>query len=194
MEKVVCLSLGRNGTQSLTQFLVDSGYKTLHWIDQKDYQKSFNIDSQYNLMKYVESVEDKYDALTDISYATSYDFFNKKYKDAKFILITRDVESWIKSMRKHTADLEKMFGLFDIHPIVKTVYSQYVNLNNKTMRQVTDEDFVNIYSRHTETILNYFKDLNNFIHVDLTDPEIGKKISNFLNVETNSLFPKKDYS
>ena len=101
MSKVVCLSLGRNGTQSLTDFLVSLNYKTIHWIDQKDYQKSFSINSKYELTKYIESFEQEYDAFTDISFAISYDFFNKKYSDAMFILITRDIDSWIRSMRRH---------------------------------------------------------------------------------------------
>jgi hypothetical protein len=193
MSKVVCLSLGRNGTQSLTDFLVSLNYKTIHWIDQKDYQKSFSINSKYELNKYIESFEQEYDAFTDISFAISYDFFNKKYSDAMFILITRDIDSWIRSMRRHIQSLENMMNLKIIHPIVKTVYSQYVNVDNKLMSQITDDEFKKIYTRHTETVLEYFKDSKNFLHIDLSDPDIDIKILDFLSINEHHTFPKKDY-
>jgi len=193
-DKVIGLSLARSGTQSLAKLLSFYQYKTVHWIDSRYENQSLSIKTKDDLCNFVELFEKDYDAFTDITFSILYDFFHIKYPDAKFILITRDKNDFLNSVKRHILAHEKMGISNKIHPIANVVFNQYISLNHKHMKEVTDEQLIHIYDSHNEAVLNYFKDSKNFIHLDLNDKNLSEKISTFLNTDSVNKFPWVDFA
>jgi hypothetical protein len=192
--KVVCVSLGRNGTQSLSIFLKNLGYTCVHWIDPAYENESYSVNSKYKLKKYIELFENDYDAYVDTSFSIMYDYFDKKYKNVKFIFITRSIESYLASVKKYI-NYQKFSNVsMEQHPIAKVVVDQYIDSQNKKIDEISDEEYSYIYNAHTETVLEYFKDSSNFLHIDLDDEKISEKLCIFLGLDKPVDFPKIDFA
>lgn len=77
------IGLGKTGTHSLCEAMGILGYKSKHHPSRKDLK--------YKL--------DDYDFLNDHVIAWQYKFLDHNYPGSKFILCTRELESWVKSYR-----------------------------------------------------------------------------------------------
>lgn len=87
-QKVFGIGLGKTGTTSLTEALEELGYnKAIHFpID--DHNMSLVLNGYY-------------DAATDTPIARDYKKLLELYPEAGFILTTRELQSWLKSMETH---------------------------------------------------------------------------------------------
>lgn len=83
INKIFGIGLSRTGTSSLTQALIELGYKSVH----------------YPPLKHIFDVMEKYQAATDTTVALMYQELDKKYPNSKFILTMRDVGEWLKSCK-----------------------------------------------------------------------------------------------
>jgi hypothetical protein len=183
MDKIVILGLGKSGTMSASSFFQNMGFKCIHWVGSDIDINNFIGMSKKEILEFSSYLEEKYEVFSDYPYCMSYEYFDKKYKDTYFILITRNIEDWCKSIRKHD-------GLSKFNPLRIACWSQYLNVENKGIIDLSDNDLKHIYSSHTKDVFEYFKDSKNFIHIDLNDENKKDKILNFLNIKLNTNFPK----
>ena len=176
----------KNGTFSTHLFLEKLGYKSAHWLGQFVNPNSFRGLSFEEVIKNTEFIENNFDAFSDSPWCFAYEYFDKKYKDAKFILVTRPIDDWLISLRNHTyknpsSELRNISWS-------KAASKKIINLD-----LLTEKELLDIYNNHTENVTEYFKNSKNFLHLDLYDEDKEIKIGNFLNKNVNGLtFPKEN--
>ncbi|KAI9721693.1 MAG: hypothetical protein M1828_005061 [Chrysothrix sp. TS-e1954] len=109
--RVLCLGQSRTGTMSMYTALTDLGYKPYHMIEALKnpahdfplWEEGLNAKFQgqgkpWGLREF-DVMLGNFDALLDIPCTMFADELIKLYPDAKVLLTTRDVDSWLKSMR-----------------------------------------------------------------------------------------------
>lgn len=180
MSKIFLLSLGRTGTTSSHLFFQKLGYKSIHLLKLEVDFKEIEGFSNDEIIKHIEHVEDKYDALTGYPYNVSYEYFSKKYPDAKFILITRPTSEWVPSIKRHSEGMP-------FTPQRLAAWKEYISEDAKSIKDVSDLELENLYNEHNRKVLEYFKNSTNFLHVELSDPEKNIKICKFLGKEEFNL-------
>ena len=191
MEKIVILSLGKSGTTSAANFFNQLNYKTIHFIGEVilDIHKRRRAMSFEEVIAEGEYLEKEYDVFTDYPYCMLYEYFDKKYPNTKFILITRDTSDWIKSV-------QNWIGYWN--PLTVACWRKYLNKKQIVTLSHTgclfDEDLEYLYESHKKDVLEYFKNSKNFIHLNLNDEEIGQKILEFLKISSDVKFPRLNIS
>ena len=93
--KIFGIGLSRTGTLSLTNALSILGIKTKHFPDDKITQSELRT-GQYKL-----SILNNYQALADIPISPYYAEFDRLFPGITFILTTRSIDSWLKSIKHH---------------------------------------------------------------------------------------------
>ena len=164
MTKIFGIGLSKTGTTSLTKALEILGYKSIHhpqnWLKINDGKLDFDY-------KQIE----KYDTFTDIEIARFYKELDNRYPHSKFILTTRNIDSWLKSCKNH------------LHP-----YNQYNDSLNLLLEEIygsniysSDEEFTQAYLRHYDDVINYFKDRpQDLLILDVNVENKWEKICTFL--------------
>ena len=106
--KIFGIGLHRTGTSSLNEALNILGYRSIHTpLDIYP-----DIDTR---------IIDKYDAFTDNPIPLLYKQLDRLYPGAKFILTTRDLDSWIKSVKWLFTTGSIIFN-WDKYPIVNNIH------------------------------------------------------------------------
>jgi hypothetical protein len=181
MEKIVILSLGKSGTTSASDFFEKMNYKTIHYLGDIIYSSTVRPNtSQETILKKYSFLEKDCDVFSDYPYCMAYEYFDKKYKNTKFILITRDSKDWAKSVQSS----EDYW-----HSLSLAGWKKYLNVKKINF---SNEELENLYNTYTKDVLKYFKHSKNFIHLNLYDKKINKKILKFLNISSNIDFPKSN--
>ena len=183
MNKIVILSLGKSGTMSTSEFFENLGYRSIHWIGTRINPDAFKNMSIEEILSFSSYLEEEYDVFSDYPYCMSYEYFDKKYKDTKFILFTRNTDEWITSVRNHDQ-------LTSFTPIRIASWEKYLKIKNKTIEDISNKELENLYAQHTKDVIKYFKKSKNFIHLDLNDKNKANKICKFLNILSSTYFPK----
>jgi len=149
--KIFGIGLTRTGTTSLTEALKILGYSAVHCP-----------------MSYEEI--DKYDASTDTAVAARFEFLDLLYPNSKFILTTRDIDSWIESASSLQRSCDDPLWKLETRSILwkSLVFDK--------------EKFTQGYHKHHSKVLEYFKDRKqDLLVLDLEDINKFKKLCNFLN-------------
>jgi hypothetical protein len=103
--KIFCIGLNKTGTTSLHDAFKILGLKSAHYKDDKGNNIKDVIQNNYlegnNILKELEEYDvfsgwDKAPHSIDI-----FKEFDKQYPNSKFILNTRDINSWLDSREKH---------------------------------------------------------------------------------------------
>lgn len=97
--KVFCIGLNKTATTSLHQALEKLGLRSLHWGGPATRrQVEWAMAEGRVLLADFEG----YDAFSDIQVLSdNFELLDRQYPGSKFILTTRDLESWIESRRRH---------------------------------------------------------------------------------------------
>jgi hypothetical protein len=136
MGKVFGIGLGRTGSMSLARAMRILGYKSIHSI------KDFNCIKKHTFCG-------------DIEISGRYKFLDYAYKDAKFILTIRDLESWLDSNRRWAANRKgEPWGLKGF-----TGISIWRALNRWNLYEIAhyDEDtYIRAYYRHHAGVYDHF--------------------------------------
>lgn len=149
--KIFGIGLTRTGTTSLTEALKLLGYSAVHCPMSHEEIKN-------------------HEASTDTAVATRFEFLDLLYPGSKFILTTRDLDSWIESaasLRRSAYDpiwqLEtrsKLWGSF--------VFDK--------------EKFIEGYHKHHLKVSDYFKNKqNDLLVLNIKESDKFKKLCGFLN-------------
>ncbi len=185
-QKVFCIGFSKTGTTSIEFALQDLGYKVLkgHWG---------NYTSNYTIALYVNNDIDEllkmtknYDAFADAPWGGSY-FFKKLhevYPDAKFIFTKRDPEKWYKSfetmMTEFTDDIDEAMDSMFKNEMYGTVY-YFSHLFGITTLTGNKQKILAKYNEINNEILDYFKDNDNFMTMDVVGGDGWEKLCGFLN-------------
>ena len=178
--------MSKNGTTSTDLFFKKLGYKSAHWLGSFIDSNSFDGLSFEDVLKCGEFVENDFDALTDVPWCFAYEYFDKKYANAKFILMTRPLDDWLISL-KISLITNKENSLRHIS------WSKAAGRDIKDLKLLTDKELIEIYTNHTKNVIEYFKDSKNFLYLDLYDENKEIKIGNFLNKDVTGLTFTKEY-
>ncbi len=146
--KIFGIGLTRTGSLSLTVALRVLGFRAYH-----------------NPISY--DLINQFDACTDTAVAARYKVLDLFHPGSKFILTTRDLESWITSAEV----------------IPRSVLDGYWKLETRALLYnslVFDKDkFIEAYVRHHREVQNYFKNRELLI-LDLRDENKWEKLCSFL--------------
>lgn len=156
--KIFCIGFNKTGTTSLGKSLELLGYRNASFnriVWNKYYLKN-RIDK---VLKYTA----KFDSLDDLPWLKEemIPILDKTFPNSKFIHLTRDEESWKKSL--HTWSYNK--------------FGEHADVDNGLKE----------YRDHSKFVHDYFKDRDKseFLTLDIRDPKGFKKLGDFLGKKTN---------
>jgi hypothetical protein len=186
--KILCLSLGRNGTQSFNDFMGQQGFSTTHFYE-------FQKIATGTFAENADGIEEHFNSLpatdvhVDIPTCLIFDRLYERFPDAKFINITRPENEWLGSMRRMLKRLDYIESPFIFEEAYCNIYAQ---TGKRIIKDLTDEELLFIRNKHLEKIDSLFKYKENYLEVELSDPEIGKKIGLFVGGNPDLPFPSTD--
>jgi glycosyltransferase involved in cell wall biosynthesis len=125
-----------------------------------------------------------FEVFKDVPVPALYRELDRTYPDARFIVVERDARDWVRSVRRHCAGRP-------LDPYERVQYWHYLKDKPQSLDAVSDERLVDMHRRHHQALARYFAGRDDFIAVDMADPEIGAKLSVFLGVAPRS-FPAVD--
>lgn len=175
--KIFGIGIQRTGTTSLHIALKILGYNSI--------RAPFRLYPDLN-----DDILSKYDALTDNPIPLLYQRLDKEYPGSKFICTTRDVGSWLKSV-KWLFRIGRIIGDWDNYSIVHEVHQAFYGIRNfdeKVFREVW-------FAYHAE-VQKYFADRpRDLLIIDFTRGEGWEKLCAFLGKEIPNIdFPVKNKS
>ncbi|ARF10990.1 hypothetical protein Hokovirus_3_263 [Hokovirus HKV1] len=194
------ISFQRNATTSFNEYMVNLGFNSIHdtncvlnYLQVNNYNMNINecrdLSDYYfknNSLLFIENYKDKlfefinnnqYQVFSDNPWPIMYKELDQNF-DCKFILFVRNPDKWLNSMKKYFNDEITVFR--------KILYDG--NINNDYCKKK--------YIDHNESVINYFKNKNNLLVIDLdNDTDIDLKISEFLDIKNHLVkFPLTNVS
>lgn len=171
MSKIFIIGLPRTGTTSISVALLEMGLYVAHTAFTK---KAFEMA----------------DAISDAPCFSDYAHLDKLFPNSKFIYLSRELDKWLPSITmlldKMAARLDPKTGVF--HPILKRSFNHSFSVN----LPLSQSELTNCYKRHEEDVYAYFENRNDFLSIDVSEPDSLLKVSQFLGLSTkkDATFPK----
>jgi hypothetical protein len=167
-QKIFGLGLSRTGTTSLGKALNILGIPTIHFPSD---QTTF---AELRSAKYRLTILETYQAVVDIPLVPYYAQIDMIYPNSQFILTTRDMKSWLKSVENHWAlwrqrDPHKQFTDF----VCACVYGT-LSFNADRFRYV--------FETHSQNIRRYFSQRNDLLVLNVFEGEGWDELCRFLGV------------
>jgi hypothetical protein len=132
--KIVGIGLSRTGESSLTEALVMLGYRVHFVLAHENVEEALK--------------SPRFDAFTHTPLACCYKEIDRQYPDSKFILTTRERESWLQSC-------EKRWATYHTPPQFATAYND-VNRRLYGIEDFDRDTFSKAYDKHLADILQHF--------------------------------------
>ncbi|MFC9222496.1 sulfotransferase family protein [Streptomyces sp. NPDC021218] len=155
--KVFGIGLARTGTSSLNKALKMLGRTSKHFP--RSYQTVL-----------------EYDCVTDTSVTLGYKYLDFMFPDAKFVLTTRDVDSWLDSMSSLLEHLASQEIADRYHRLHYALYGT-VDFDERKLRDA--------YRRHHEDVADHFRGRDgSLLTLDLTAGAGFPQLCSFLDEET----------
>ncbi|WP_127845051.1 sulfotransferase family protein [Psychroflexus aestuariivivens] len=180
--KIFCIGLNKTGTSSLHEAFKILGFKSVHFLDDKGNNIKDIIERNYHNNEHVLKGISHYEAFSDWDRDETshkvFKLFDQQYPNSKFILNTRDLDSWLNSREKHVRRNQKSFS---------------ANFGMKKSWLKIDREAWSVhFKRHHQSIYEYFEGRESDILVfDVTQGDSWDKLCSFLDVETPKVaFPK----
>lgn len=190
MEKIFCVSFQKTGTTSLHAFLLEAGLKCAHGLsvlDGTDYRRAVRAAGadRERMVDALMPFIDAYDAFCDVPFPGLYDVLARRFPGARFILITRDGESWWRSLSRHWS-----LSLLDhrLSPMEVVQYAPYLGTDRVKVRAGDRNLFIGALARHEKEVTALLADYS-FLSVDLSDSDKGDRIARFLGLSEVPPFP-----
>ena len=186
MTKVLIASLQRCGTQSTTKFLEKITSPSVQFSPTLPSSHFFgkNLD---DIFSHVKEHEERFCIFSNAPYFALYDRFANEYPNMKFLLMTRKEEDWVRSFKQ----LIKIYGIDSMSMASLQKYLPDIGERYRS-GSLSDEDLLHIYNTHNDGVISFFKNNKNFLHLDLLDKDMSKKIKDFLGVKSLARFEKID--
>ena len=166
-EKNFGIGMPKTGTSSLNVALKTLGIKSIH--DPWKFRRKTWETGEYKWSK-------NFDALTNFG-EWSFPHLDENYPNSKFILTTRDKESWLTSCGKHFSPRnEKKYK--------RPLDSAFKRLEIFGTKVFTTQRYSYVYDLHVKTVLDYFKNRQqNLLVLDVCAGDGWKKLCKFLEVD-----------
>lgn len=199
--RIFCISMQRTGTTSVGRFFFDFGFRWAGW--------PISESNQWSVACYNGNYEEIFsssdfkinNAFEDAPwfYPGFYKVLYHRFPNAKFILFTRDFDSWYQSMINHSGG--DVIGRSVIHCKIYRRELEYFDLlrageineenenrigTKKTMKLINKaEHYEEIYRLHALEVKDFFKrNSPDSLHVgSLDDPLKWKKLGVFLDIK-----------
>jgi hypothetical protein len=180
MNKIFCIGFNKTATVSLSTALRMLGFPGIHgmWSNHLKVQRA--IDDNEKLLHYFSKNTCHFSDLDIIK--DNFKILDEQYPNSKFILNTRDKESWLKSRINHLNDYKRNLSLG-------------TNKYAKTWKWVneSENEWLQQWDNHHDKVIKYFKDNENFLIFNISKGDGYKKLCNFLKIPIlNKPFPKKN--
>lgn len=186
--KIFGVSLGRNGTQSLSEFLRQQGFSVTHFYNYSLIPLGEFEEDLDGILKHFDSLPET-DAYTDIPTCLVFDVMYDRFPGAKFINITRPIDDWILSMEK----VNKLLAHDgDPYPFEEAYCNFYHHTGKKKIQDLTTDELRFIGNYHLTKSRDFFKDKDDYLEVELYDPDIADKIKEFIGGTLDVDFPWTD--
>ncbi|MEI8668669.1 sulfotransferase [Pseudoalteromonas sp. B131b] len=171
MAKIFVIGLPRTGTTSISVALLEMGFSVAHTAFTK---QAFEMS----------------DAISDAPCFSDYMHLDELFPNAKFIYLSRELNKWVPSI---TMLLEKMAPHLDLNtgkfnPILKRSFHRTFS----NVLPLSSTALAGCYLKHEQAVFSYFKNSDNFLAIDISEPDSLLKLKQFLGVEIqgNTCFPK----
>jgi len=171
MTKIFIVSLPRTGTTSICLYLLDCGFKVAHTA-------------------YSDYVLEEADVIADTPVFVDYPTLYRRYPDAKFVYLERQMSGWIPSIRRLLQTMRKQW-LRDCTFFEKDIKRcfQYVFPGFEAKKDFKNTYLLAAYERHKSEVLDFFIDKpEQFLRLDLEKIGAGKMLCQFCGVEVNEGF------
>lgn len=185
MKKVLVASLQRCGTQSTTKFLEKSHGRSIQFSPALA-SSNFYGKNLLDIREHSRPYEQGFSVFSNAPYFALYEEFAQDYPSMSFVLITRKEQDWLRSFRQ----LIKSFGIDSMSMAALEKYLPDIR-KRYSSNSLSDDDLLYIYRTHNQRVIDFFGESKRFIHLDLYDSDIGRKLSNFLGHDTHT-FEKID--
>lgn len=164
MNKVFIIGLPRTGTTSISVAMLDYGFNVAHTAYTK---QAFTLA----------------DVISDSPCFCDYKELDNLFPDSKFVYLERDLSLWVPSMQmlinKMKAELHPTTGSFN--PILKRTFNHTFELATTAVPDDVDH-LKACYLRHQREVLEYFKDRNDFLRIDISHHTSLTQLLDFLGV------------
>ena len=181
--KIFCIGPNKTGTVSLHNAFIILGFSSVHFISKEGNIKRIIECNLKNNNKLLEGIEN-YDAYLDWNSPLTnlyYKDLDKQYPNSKFILNTRDIESWLISREEHVRRTPNLVDLREkSHDTAcSTWFSIDINAWRKEYEELHDD------------IAEYFRNRKkDCLYFNVTAGDGWEKLCPFLGVDIpNEKFP-----
>ena len=162
--KVFGVGLSKTGTTSLTKALEIMGYKAIH-------NPSYLLTLEDGILNLDYEEVKKYEALTDIQISRFYKELDVIFPGSKFILTTRELNSWLGSCKNHFNEHRK---------VAPKVQALDIDVYGTDLFDI--DIFRRAYSQHYNEIIDYFSGREgDLLLLDISERNKWAKLSVFLN-------------
>ena len=185
MSKLFGIGIGRTGTKSLTAALEILGYDCLHWAP--DRATATEVVTGARVSRIVEQKDAIIDTILPLLHYREY---ATRFPGAKFVLTTRDPESWLRSIRRHMLRMRAT----DAENFSAELYGSLI-LRGWTTGEAGDRQLVDAFLSHNQSVRDFFSGTpDRFLEIDIVGRDGWEKLCPFLEVsEPDMIFPDQKH-
>ena len=175
MPKVFVIGFNKCGTSSMCQALKMLGYHADHFSTQNAVKRA--IQEKKPPLHYVKTPFNAYTDNCWISY--NFELLDKHYPGSKFILLTRNMEDWLKSRKKHVLRNRKA-----------AAKGEYKG----GWLKIEEKKWIRNWNRYHPRVKKYFKNRpKDLLIIDVCKGEGFDKLCSFLGKKKpNAYFPREN--
>lgn len=161
--RVFCIGWHKTGTSTLGHALIELGYSVV----------GCRLDMVHPLrrgdLNTVVTTAGEYDAVQDVPWAALFKELDERYPGSRFILTEREESSWLKSARRHFADVYV--------PMHEWLYSEGVLEGHEDL-------YLERYRRHYREVRDYFSEReDDLLIMNLQNGDGWQQLCRFLDHE-----------
>jgi len=151
--KVFVLGASRTGTTSLHKFLLDAGFRSVHYfMDEVLAVASRRGEERLNFEAFRQFVQESgFDAFSDYPTCLYFQELRQEFASSYFILSTRrDVRTWARSMTRFFRNRE------DVQEGIEHLSERYLLVNQRIREQYSDAPhFIEVCIDHDDDVISH---------------------------------------
>ncbi|WP_068545149.1 sulfotransferase [Thalassotalea crassostreae] len=168
MSKIFIIGLPRTATTSCCLALLNLGFKVAHTC----YTKQCLQDAQ---------------VIADTPIFNDYPLLDKRYPDAKFIYLQRDLINWLPSIKQLLNRMQHNVLRQDggFNPIIKRCFTE--TFAPFTIENINCDQFLTLsYQHHQQAALEHFKDRpEKLLSIDVSRSDSYQRLLKFLSIDND---------
>lgn len=171
----------RTGTKSLCTYLRSLSLKDIHWPWWCERQISTHLKDPEKIVDILEPLLYTYDCFADFPFPGLYRVLDRRFPNSRFILVRRDPDNWVRSVRKHWGWTG---ARIDSTPSKRSCIADMSPSDLSVLTVADAPSLISKHARHSEEVQAYFDGrADRLLVVDLEDARINERISEFLGLK-----------